>query len=157
EGLANRAAIADPTSPVSRELAALSPAALARDAIKLAAAVQAVANTRFVKTQNKDTFAPGYAVFSDLFPQVADSPAALRSFVQSNPFAAASDAGTLRDQVLANMPQALADVIRTGIAHPDQVGVAGSAFEQALAGLDPDLLRDGSRTLLAATLQIAGT
>jgi hypothetical protein len=157
DGMANRASIEDPASNVSAELAALSPAALARGAIKLAQAVQTVANTRFVQTQNKDTFAPGYAVFSDLFPVTADSAAAIRSFVTANPFAASTDASTLRDQALAGLPSALVDAIRLGLAHPEQVGAAGSAFEQALAALDPSVLRDGGRALLASTLQVAGT
>jgi len=154
--LANRAAIDDPASPLVQLIRETPAASLANAGVKLAAAVQAVANKRFVQSGNTDTFAPGYAVFGDLFPGLSNDANAIRSFVQDNPFAKASNAEALRTQVLGAITPALASVIELGLAAPASVNDPTSAFSRALAALDPTLLHQAARGLLNSTLSVAG-
>ncbi len=155
--LANRAAIDDPNSAISRELAALSPLQLQRAAITLVTQVQRVANERFVATVNTDTFAAGYVALADLFPRIQDHAQGLRQFVLSNPFDAVANAQALREQVLAALPDTIAQVLRLGLADPTAVNDPRSAFSRALAGLSDEALSSGGRELLASTLQVGGT
>ena len=161
-GLAGRSAIDEPGSAVSRQLAALSPASLAVGAARLASAVQEVANTRFVQTRNTDTFAAGYAAFNDLFPALANSGGALRSFVTNNPFAASGDAAALRVQVIARLRQqggaaaAVADALALGLANPASIDDPSSAYAAAVAALPAEQLQVGARALLSQTLTVAG-
>jgi hypothetical protein len=140
---------------ILQEIGTLPQSTLAVGAVRLAAAIQDVANSRFVATANTDTFAPAYATFNDLFPATQDGAAVIRSFVSSNPFAKDLSAASLRDQSLAGLPPALADAIRAGLASGG-VGQPGSAFETALAKLDPSVLQQGARDLLANVLRVAG-
>jgi len=154
--LADRAAVEDPNSSISRELAALSPLQQQRAAITLVQQVQRVANRRFVDTRNTDTFAPGYAALADLFPHAQDYAQGMRQFVLGNPFAAASNAQALREQVLAALPHAVAELLRAGLADPASVNDPQSAFGRALAGLPADTLAAAGRRLLAASLRVGG-
>ncbi|WP_457336134.1 filamentous haemagglutinin family protein [Rhizobacter sp. P5_C2] len=138
-------------------LNALPAAARMRLALELAQRVQAVANQRFVATANTESFAPGYLSFHDLFPALTSNLAGLRQFVASNPFAGADNAGTLRDDALKGLPDALAAVLRQGLADPAQAADANSAFNQALAQLDPALLAAGSRQLVSQVQGLAGS
>ena len=155
--LANRSAAAAADSSFRTALAGISPAALAVGATKLASGIQIVANQQFVNSQNQDTFAPAYAAFDDLFPNLNNSAAAIRQFIAANPFANASNASALQSQALVGLPAAVVDVVDLGIANPAAVSVADSAFSTALAALDPATLAAATRQLLANTLMVAGT
>ncbi|MEO8151956.1 MAG: filamentous hemagglutinin family protein [Rhizobacter sp.] len=164
EGLAHRSAIDDPTSNVARALnGGLSAASMAVGTLRLASAVQEVTNTRFVQTHNTDTFAAGYAAFNDLFPNLANSAAGLRSFVGSNPFAVSANAASLRAQVIDGLRAqggsavAVADALALGVANPVSANDPDSAYSRAVAALTPDQLQTGGRALLAQTLVVAGT
>ncbi len=154
--LADRAAIDDPTSSISRELAALSPLQLQRAGVALVTQVQRVANRRFVETRNTDTFAAGYAALGDLFPRLQDSAQGLRQFVAANPFAAAADGEALREQALGGLPAAVVAALRLGLAAPSSVDDPSSAFNRALAALPADEMALGGRLLLARTLHVGG-
>jgi hypothetical protein len=156
-GLADRPSALNPASTFNNAINALSPAGLAIGAVKLASAVQTVANQQFVSTRNKDTFAPAYAVLNDLFPNLQNGAGAIRQFVLNNPFAGAPDAQALQNQVLQALPADLAAAIRLGLAAPSSVKSADSSFSKALGAIDPATLSAEARVLLAQTLTVAGT
>jgi hypothetical protein len=155
--LADRTSADNPASAINQAIVALTPAQLLRAGVKLASTIQVVNNQRFVASQNKDTFAPGYTAFDDLFPNLDANAAAVTHFVQNNPFAAAPDPAQLQGQALAGLPAPLADAIRLGLAAPSTASDPNSAFAQALAKIDPATLASGARELLANVLQVAGT
>jgi filamentous hemagglutinin len=154
--LADRAAVDDPNSAISRELAALSPLQLQRAAITLVAQVQRVANERFVATRNTDTFAAGYVALADLFPRVQDYAQGLRQFVLNNPFGVAANADALSEQVVSSLPEAIAQVLRLGLADPASVNDPTSAFSRALSDLTDEALSSAGRELLASSLRVGG-
>ena len=155
-GMANRNSVNDPWSAFQRDVNALSPAVLAVGAVKLASAVQVVANQQFVLSNNSETFAPAYAVFGDMFSTLQNNDGAIRQFILDNPFGNASNAAALRSQALAGLPAALVAAIELGIAAPSSVNNADSAFSKALSAIDPATLSSGARALLANTLSVAG-
>jgi len=156
-GLADRASASNPQSAFNQALAQLTPAQLAVGAVKLASAVQVAANGQFVGSKNRDTFAPAYAVFGDLFPNLNNNAGAIRQFVSSNPFANAPNGSALQRQALAGLPSALSAAISLGLSAPATVTDPNSAFSKALAALDPATLSDGARQLFANVLQVAGS
>lgn len=148
--LADRAAARAEGSAFRRWLDGLDEAARLRVSLGVVEQVQAVANERFVATANTDTFSPGYAVLQNLFPTLADAGAGLRAFVATNPFAVASNAAALREDVLAALPADTAALLRRGLAG-DSAG-----FETGLAALSADERARAGRELLAATQRVAG-
>ncbi|MBV8209848.1 MAG: filamentous hemagglutinin family protein [Burkholderiaceae bacterium] len=157
--LATRSTGGNPLPAIDQEITRLAkqnPAELAEGAVKLATAIQVAANKQFVQSRNSDTFAPAYAAFGDLFPALNNNAAALRQFVQNNPFAGADDAAALRDQALTGLAPDLVNVIRLGLAAPSSANDPDSAFSKALAALDPTTLAQGARQLLANVLVVAG-
>lgn len=156
-GLQDRAAsVSNAVSTFHADLALLTPAQLAVGAVRLAAAIQVVNNQLFVQSQNRETFAPAYMAFGDLFPSLYNNTNAVDQFVLHDVFAGANNASSLQAQALVGLPAALASAIQLGLAHPQQVGVAGSAYTQALAALDPAVLAAGARQLMANVLSVAG-
>jgi hypothetical protein len=155
-GLAARSQASGAATALNAQLAQLSPEALAVGAVKLATAVQVVSNRRFVESQNSDTFAPAYAVFADLFPNLNNDTAVIRQFVQRNPFVKAPDGASLQSQSIQGLPQPLADAIRLGLASPSTVDQSDSAFSKALASIDAATLASGTRQLLANVLEVSG-
>jgi len=154
--LANRSAASTANSTFQNALSGLAPATLAVGAAKLASGIQVVANQQFVQSQNKDTFAPAYAAYNDLFPNLNNSAAAIRQFIESNPFAVASNAAQLQSQALVGLPAAVVSVVDIGLANPSSVNESSSAFSRGLAALDPAMLAAAARQLLANTLSVAG-
>ncbi len=156
QALADRTAIDDPASSVSRALAALTPRQLQQAGVTLVAQVQRVTNARFVSTRNTDTFAPGYVALGDLFPAARDDAGGLRSFVRANPFGTGAEASALRDSVVARMPAAVAALLRLGLASPGSVDDPTSDFSRALDSLAPAQLQAAGRLLQAQALGRAG-
>ena len=154
---ADPAATATAVAVLQQQLAGLAPAVVAEGAVKLASAIQVVNNQLFVQSGNSDTFAPAYAAFYDLFPNLNNNAAAVRQFVLANVFANASNGADLRSQALQGLPAALDSVIAQGLADPAAVKDPASAFSTALAALDPAVLAAGSRQLLANVLSVAGS
>ncbi len=157
-GLAARASVNDPTSAFNQQLGLLSPAEIALGAAKLASAIQVVTNGQFIASANSDTFAPAYAAFNDLFPNLSASSNAIAQFVQSNPFAAqGASATSLLNQALAPLQTELVAAIKLGLADPKSDALPGSTFATALAAIDPATLQSDARALLASVLAVAGT
>jgi hypothetical protein len=154
--LSQRSSADDPNSALNRAIAALTPAQRLEAAVRLASSVQVVNNKRFVSLANQDTFAPGYAAFDDLFPQLYNSTNAIAQFILKNPFAAAPNAEHLRGQALGGLPGELTAAIQLGLAAPSTVTDSNSAFSVALAAIDPAVLARGSRQMLANVLTVAG-
>ena len=156
-GLADRSSVNNPNSAVRQAIAALTPAQLVEAGVTLASSIQVVNNQRFVSLANQDTFAPGYAAFDDLFPNLYNNTNALAQFILNNPFSAASNAAQLREQALAGLPPALVNAIQIGLASPSTVDDPNSAYARAIAAIDPAQLASGARALLSNVLTVAGT
>jgi filamentous hemagglutinin family protein len=156
-GLANRAAALQTGSAFEQQLAQLSPAQVAIGAVKLASAVQVVANAQFVASSNKDTFAPGYAAFSDLFPNLTPATNVVSQFIVNNPFAAAAgNSTTLRTQALQGLPADFVAAVDLALSSPSQISQAGSAYQTALAAIGSAQLDLDARQLFANVLTVAG-
>ena len=156
-GLAARSSVNDPSSEFNQLVGQLTPGQLALGALKLAAAIQTVANAQFINSANTDTFAPAYAAFDDLFPNLAASANVIKYFVQNNPFVAAgSSANGMLASVLQDLPTALASVIELGLSDPSSVNNPASPFSQALSAIDATALQSDARALLASVLTVAG-
>ena len=155
-GLANRSGALQPGSAFQQQLAQLSPAEIAIGAMKLAAAIQIVANQQFVASSNSDTFAPAYAVFSDLFPNLTPSAAVVKQFILDNPFSASSDAAAMQASALQGLPADFVAAVELGLQSPSTVGEANSPYAQALAAIPTAILQSDVRALLASVLAVAG-
>ncbi len=156
-GLANRGSVDNPASALHLSLAQLTPAVLAKGAVALASDIQVVANQQFVASSNTETFAPAYAAFGDLFPNLSASQNAVRNFVLANPFANASNAAALQVSALQGLPANFVNVLNLGLSSPASVNDPQSPFSQAMAAIEPATLSADARQLLANVLTTAGT